>query len=81
MKHIQADSKGRIVLGAEYAGVLFLKMEKDGVIALEKAAIIPERELWLHKNKEAKKSVLKGIEQAKQKKIKKNAVDLDGDDD
>ena len=76
MRHLQADAKGRIALGAKYAGVLFLEIEKNGIIVLEKAAIIPERELWLHKKKKAKKSVLKGIEQAKKGKLKLNAIDL-----
>jgi hypothetical protein len=43
-------------------------------------AIIPERELWLHKNKKAKKSVLKGLEQAKKGKLKLNAIDLNETD-
>ena len=77
MKHVQADSKGRITLGPKYAGALFLEVEKNGVITLEKAVIIPERELWLHKNEDAKKSVLKGINQAKEGFLKLNAIDLD----
>ena len=77
MKHLQADSKGRITLGTKYAGALFLEIEKNGVITLEKAAIIPERELWLHKNVDAKKSVLKGLKQAKKGTLKLNAIDLD----
>ena len=79
-KHIRADSKGRINLGAKYAGVHFLEVIKNEVITLERAAIIPEREVWLHKNKEAKKSVIKGLEQAKKGKLKKNAIDLDDDE-
>jgi hypothetical protein len=80
MRHLQADAKGRIALGVKYAGVLFLELEKNGNIVLEKAVIIPERELWLHKNKEAKKSVLKGLEQAKKGKLKLNAIDLNEND-
>jgi hypothetical protein len=76
MKHLQADAKGRISLGIKYAGAFFLEVEKNDVIILEKAAIIPERELWLYKNKDAKKSVLKGLKQAKKGSLKLNAVDL-----
>ena len=77
MKHIKAESKGRVTLGAKYAGVLFLEIEKDDIITLEKAAIIPERELWLHKNAKAKQSVFKGLKQAKKGFLKTNAIDLD----
>jgi hypothetical protein len=81
MRHLKADSKGRIVLGAKYAGALFLEVEKNNVIILEKASIIPERELWLHKNKKAKKSVLKGLEQAKKGELKSNEINDEDEGD
>ena len=70
MKHLQADSKGRIALGAKYAYTIFLKIEKNNKIILEKIAVIPKRELWLYKNKKARKSLIKGLKQAKKLKLK-----------
>jgi len=75
---ISTDGKGRMNLGKHYAQMYFLMHEqKDGNIILEKAAVVPERELWLHKNSKAKKSLLRGIEQARKGQGKKNAIDLD----
>lgn len=45
-------------------------MEGDKII-LEPMAEIPARELWLHKNPKALKSVLKGIKDAKEGKVRK----------
>ena len=73
----QSDSKGRINLGATYAEQRFLIIEEDDRIILEKAVVLPERELWLHKNPKAKRAVEKGLDEAKKGKTKKNAIDLD----
>lgn len=76
-----ADSKGRIPLGMRHAGERYIITEdKKGRFILEKAVLMPEREVWLHKNEEAKKSVLKGLKQAKQKRLKRNIIDLDDDE-
>lgn len=75
---VTADSKGRIPLGMRHAGERYIIIEdKEGRIILERAVLIPEREVWLHKNQEAKKSVLEGLKQAKQKRLKSNIVNLD----
>lgn len=75
---IVADSKGRISLGMRHAGERYIITEdKEGRVILEKVVLIPEREVWLHKNKEAKKSVLEGLKQAKQKRLKSNIIDLE----
>lgn len=78
MEHtIQADSKGRINLGTAFASQYFLVDEiEPGEFVFKKAAIIPERELWLQQNLEAKHQVLRGINEAKQGKLTKNAVEL-----
>ena len=74
-----ADSKGRIPLGVRHAGERYIiNEEAEGRFILEKAVLIPQREVWLHKNEEAKKSVLKGLKQAKQKRLKSNIIDLEG---
>lgn len=78
---VVADSKGRILLGARHAGERYIITEdKEGRVILEKAVLMPEREVWLHKNKEAKKSVLEGLKQAKQKRLKSNIINLDETD-
>lgn len=79
---VVADSKGRISLGMRHAGERYIITEdKDGRVILEKAVLMPEREVWLHKNEEAKKSMLRGLKQAKQKRLKSNSIDLDNDDE
>jgi hypothetical protein len=66
----RADSKGRIVLGASYANkMLLIEVKAGGDVLIKKAAVIPENESWLHKNKSALTSVMKGVEQAKHHKF------------
>jgi hypothetical protein len=74
------DSRGRINIGKEYANKTFL-FEKTGEteIKLELAAVIPERELWLYKNPEAKALLEIGLEQAKAKQFSASPPDLDAD--
>ncbi len=75
---VTADSKGRVPLGAKHAGERYIiTQDAEGRFILEKAVLVPEREVWLHRNKKAKESVLKGLEQAKKKRLKRNAIDLD----
>ena len=82
LRDVTADSKGRLPLGMRHAGERYIitKDAEDRFI-LEKAVLIPEREVWLHKSKEAKKSVLKGLKQAKQKRLKSKVIDLDENDE
>lgn len=65
-----ADSKGRIALGPQFANKTFIIKDVDAtefrVIA---AAVIPERELWLHKNEAAMASVQRGLQQAASGKV------------
>lgn len=73
-----ADSKGRVPLGAKHAGERYIiTQDAEGRFILEKAILIPEREVWLHKNQKAKESVIKGLEQAKRKRLKRNVIDLE----
>jgi len=59
------DSKGRIALGPKFANKTFIIKSVDAtefrVIAV---AVIPEREMWLHKNEEAMAMVQRGLQQA-----------------
>jgi hypothetical protein len=74
------DSRGRINLGKEFANRTFL-FERVGEteIKLELAAVIPERELWLYKNPEARALLEIGLEQAKAKEFGASPPDLEAD--
>ena len=75
---IQTDSKGRLNLGQAYASSFFIIEEKEeGEFSLKRATVVPDNELWLYKNEKALNSVLRGIEQASNNKLEKNAIDLD----
>ena len=80
LNDVVADSKGRVPLGVRHAGERYIiTQESEGRFILEKAVLVPEREAWLHRNKKAKESVLKGLKQAKEKRLKRNAIDLNTD--
>ena len=65
-----ADSKGRLLLGSEYANTEFIiDHRKDGVILLRPAVTVPVTEAWLFQNKEALVSVTKGLEQARRREF------------
>ena len=59
------DSRGRLLLGREYAGrmVIVDDTEPDRLV-ITPAVAIPEREAWLYRNPEALASVRRGLEQA-----------------
>ncbi len=60
------DSKGRLTLGAEFAGKQFIMVRKEGnVLQMIPAETVPTREAWLYKNPKALSAVLEGLDQAK----------------
>ena len=59
------DAKGRVVLGDRFANSTVLVEEYDNEIVIHLARVVPERELWLYKNKEALSQVREGLEQAR----------------
>jgi ABC-type nitrate/sulfonate/bicarbonate transport system substrate-binding protein len=59
------DAKGRLTLGDRYKNRTVLIEERDDELVIHLARVIPERELWLYKNKKALKMVLTGIEEAR----------------
>ena len=62
---VSADGRGRITLGAELKTKQFRVLKNAlGQILLDPVVPIPERELWLWKNKEALQSVKKGLLEA-----------------
>jgi hypothetical protein len=59
------DSRGRLALGAEFAGkTVLLKKTKRGLEIIP-AVVIPEHEAWLLKNAAARESLERGLAQAK----------------
>ena len=77
------DSKGRLVLGPEFANsTVLVEQVGDGEFLVKTAAVVPVHEAWLFKNKEALQLVQLGIEQAKAGKtvkgpLQKNASWID----
>jgi len=58
------DDRGRLTLGKEYAGrPVFVERVGDGILRIIKAEIVPAKEAWLHKNREAFESVMRGLEE------------------
>jgi hypothetical protein len=74
-----ADVKGRITLGPKYAGQTFIVLEVDDKLILDPAVTIPAREAWLYKNQKAKKSLERGLDQAKKSQFSKSPPDLSAD--
>jgi hypothetical protein len=75
-----ADSKGRISLGTRFANQTVIVEDVDATeVRITLAEVVPQRELWLHKNPKAKASVLRGLEQAKACKTAKSPPDLEAD--
>ena len=71
-EHLRPDSKGRVCLGNLAAGVSSFRVEvdKNHRIILEPYAEMPGREVWLFQNKDALNSVLRGVSDAKNGKVK-----------
>ena len=73
------DSKGRLTLGAEFAGkTVILKKTKIG-IQIVPAVVVPEHEAWLMKNHAARESVERGIAQARARRFAKHPPEIDGE--
>ncbi|MGK2955126.1 MAG: hypothetical protein ACSLFI_05580 [Solirubrobacterales bacterium] len=58
------DSKGRVNVGAEFAGKQVILELADSGIQLQYVKAIPVREAWLWENEAALNAVREGIEQA-----------------
>ncbi|MGE5608812.1 MAG: hypothetical protein ACM359_06140 [Bacillota bacterium] len=73
----KADSKGRIVLGEQYANTTLLVEENpDGSVTLRPAVTVPAREAWLYNNPAASKLVFEGLRQARQRQTTAPGPDL-----
>ena len=71
------DARGRLTLGAEFAGhqVIVQKVD-EGELRIIQAETVPAREAWLYKNPEALASVMQGLAEARAGETAK-APDLD----
>ncbi len=75
------DSKGRVLLGSEYAGsIVLLEQAANGDIIIHPAAVVPMNEAWLHNNPKAAASVARGLKQAAEGKFAKDPIDLSAED-
>jgi hypothetical protein len=76
-----ADSKGRVVLGPHFANKPVIIEEVDDTeVRVIAAEVVPQRELWLHRNIKARDSVHRGLEQAKSRGFSRKPPDLDADE-
>jgi hypothetical protein len=76
-----ADSRGRINLGKEFANKTFV-FEKIGEteMRLELARVVPEREIWLYNNPEAKEDVLGALERLRRGQFAESPPDIDAEE-
>jgi len=64
------DNKGRITLGPAYANKHVIVEEIDETeVRIVLARVIPEREAWLHENKQAMSQVKAGLDDARAGKL------------
>ena len=71
------DSKGRVALGQRFANrVVLVKNVSETEVLIELATVVPDRELWLHKNKAAMASIQRGLRQAHERKLATHPPDL-----
>lgn len=74
------DGKGRITLGSRFANRTVIVEDVDTTeVRITLAEVIPQREVWLHKNAKAKASVLRGLEQAQAGDLADSPPDLRAD--
>jgi hypothetical protein len=72
-----ADSKGRVMLGSEFAGLMLIVDDSDpNQIIIKRAKAIPLAEAWLYENEKALALVRTGLEQAQKGQFSKNPPDL-----
>lgn len=71
------DSRGRLSLGSEMAGKTVLVEKTNTGWTIVPAVVIPEHEAWLWKNRAAKESVDRGLQQAAAGEFAPNPVAVD----
>jgi hypothetical protein len=76
------DSKGRVTLGQRFANrPVIIESISDTEVKISLARVIPEREMWLFQNPEAREMVFRGLEQAKARQFAESPPDLDADEE
>lgn len=74
------DGKGRVTLGQRFANQTVIVEEVDPTeVRITIAAVVPQREMWLHRNLAAKDAVVRGLGQARSGKFSKTPPNLDDD--
>ena len=67
-------------MGSRFANRTVIVEDVDTTeVRITLAEVIPQREVWLHKNAKAKASVLRGLEQARAGKLADSPPDLRAD--
>ncbi len=75
-----ADSKGRIALGSEFAGHMFIVNDSDpNRIIITPAVAIPANEAWLYRNETARELVSTGLQQARTGQFSEAPPDIEKD--
>jgi hypothetical protein len=76
--HIRTiDSKGRVNVGVEHAGLQVILEESPTELLLKPVKAVPVREAWLWENQAALESVRQGIEQAASGDLSSGPENLD----
>jgi ABC-type nitrate/sulfonate/bicarbonate transport system substrate-binding protein len=76
----QVDKQGRLVLGARYANQTMIIDDSDETrIVITPAKVVPAHEAWLYNNPEAMKSVLLGLQQARNGEVADGVPNIDAD--
>jgi hypothetical protein len=74
------DSKGRLTLGERFANRTVIVEEIDETeVRITLARVVPERELWLHENRDAAAAVRSGLDDARAGRLTAAAPDLAAD--
>jgi len=74
------DSKGRVTLGARFAGqTVVIDDSNPTCITIKPVVMIPADEAWLYKNQTAINLIRQGLEEARSGKFAVSNVDMDAD--
>jgi len=74
------DSKGRVTLGQRFANKpVIIEDLSDTEVKVSLARVIPEREMWLYQNPEAREMVFSALERLKRGEFAEDPPDIDAD--
>lgn len=75
------DAKGRVSLGKRFASrSVIVEDISETEVKISLARVIPEREMWLWENPQARDHVLLGLEQAARGEFAEEPPDIDADE-